>query len=132
MRIPFKPGESGNPKGRPKGSPNKLTKTFKEMIKGELERLGPKHLHKWASRNPGAFYHIASKLIPTELSASMAITPAQKTYEEIEADFTQQHGVHGGRILRLINQQISPEEFAKEVLKPYLEPTKPDNVKALN
>lgn len=30
--MPFKPGESGNPSGRPKGSPNKASLEIKEMI----------------------------------------------------------------------------------------------------
>jgi hypothetical protein len=39
----FKPGESGNPKGRPKGRANKITKELRAVLKvvvfDELERL---------------------------------------------------------------------------------------------
>ena len=50
--------------GRPKGSRNRLTVTVKEMILGELEQLGPEHLHQWALENPTQFYKIAARLIP--------------------------------------------------------------------
>ena len=38
--------------------------TVKEMILGELEQLGPEHLHQWALENPSEFYKIAARLIP--------------------------------------------------------------------
>ena len=50
--------------GRPRGSRNRLTVTVKELILGELHRLGPEHLHQWALDNPGDFYKIAARLIP--------------------------------------------------------------------
>ena len=34
-----------------KGSKNRLT--VKEVILGELEQLGPEHLHRWALEHPG-------------------------------------------------------------------------------
>ena len=51
--MPFEPGESGNPNGRPKGSQNKETRTLREkidylledqfeMILKDLENLKPK------------------------------------------------------------------------------------------
>ena len=30
--MPFKKGESGNPKGRPEGSENKISKNIKDML----------------------------------------------------------------------------------------------------
>lgn len=41
--MPFQKGKSGNPRGRPKGAPNKLTTdmraVFKALVEGEFEDL---------------------------------------------------------------------------------------------
>ena len=39
---PFKPGQSGNPKGRPEGSRNKATLAALELLDGEAEALSRK------------------------------------------------------------------------------------------
>ncbi len=44
--MPFKPGESGNPAGRPKGSANKITEELKEAFALVLEERLP-DLNRW-------------------------------------------------------------------------------------
>lgn len=72
----FKKGEAN---GRPKGTPNKLTKTVKETILGafnDLQNDPRANIFSWAKDNPTEFYKIASKLIPSEINASVeVITP---------------------------------------------------------
>ena len=65
---PFKKGEA---KGRPKGVPNKLTKSVREtvlIVFNELQGKPGVCLADWAEKKPTEFYNIAAKLIPTELS----------------------------------------------------------------
>jgi hypothetical protein len=72
--MPFIKGKSGNEKGREKGSKNKLTRTFKEILTDALEALQEdkkNNLEAWAKENPTEFYKIASKLIPSEISATV-------------------------------------------------------------
>ena len=58
----------GNP-GRPKGTPNKLTRTTKENVAECFERIGGlDSFALWAAANPKEFYAIWAKLIPTEVS----------------------------------------------------------------
>lgn len=60
--------------GKPKGTPNKLTKTVKETILGafnDLQEDPRANIFSWAKDNPTEFYKIASKLIPTEISANI-------------------------------------------------------------
>lgn len=106
----YEQGKSGNPKGRPLGSENKVTKTFKGLIQGELDRLGPEYLHKWAAENPGHFYTIAAKLIPTELHA--AIIPPVRTYEEIKAELVNKHGEP---LAQLLLEEITAEQFVSTI-----------------
>lgn len=62
--------------GRPKGSQNKLTKTVKEAFGEAFARLqeDPEAAHNlivWGMANPKEFYQLASKLIPTEVDATV-------------------------------------------------------------
>ena len=75
--MPFEKGISGNPKGRQKGSENKLTKTVKETVLAVLHEMqdDPKvNLLAFGKSNPTEFYKIASKLIPTEVKAQVEVS----------------------------------------------------------
>jgi hypothetical protein len=55
--------------GRVKGTPNKVTKTFKDAVRTVYEDIGGNAAFaEWARENPGDFYRIASRLIPVELT----------------------------------------------------------------
>lgn len=63
--------------GRPKGTPNKISKTMKEAFKEAFEQLGgvPK-LVEWAERNPDKFYPLVARLLPVDITSNdEAITP---------------------------------------------------------
>lgn len=60
----FKKGQTGNAKGRPPGAPNKATRAFREAVAVVCSELGGDHMLTWARDNPGAFYTIASRLVP--------------------------------------------------------------------
>lgn len=60
--------------GRPKGTPNKLTRTVKEAFEVAFQSIQEKpgvRLADWAESNPTDFYKIAAKLIPSELNANV-------------------------------------------------------------
>ncbi len=68
--------EKGNTKGkgRGKGTPNKLTSSFKQLVTDtfrSLEKTPKKGMASWAKENQTDFYKIASKLIPTELAGTI-------------------------------------------------------------
>ena len=57
--------------GRRKGTPNKLTGTFREAVLLAYDSIGGHEaLSKWAAENPTEFYRIAARLIPTEVKCS--------------------------------------------------------------
>jgi hypothetical protein len=54
-------------KGRRKGSRNKLTKKAKEAFQHAFDACGGvANLTSWARANPGEFYKLYARLIPTE------------------------------------------------------------------
>lgn len=60
--------------GRPKGVQNKLTRTVKEAFGQAFEKLQDDpdcNLETWGRANPKEFYQLASKLIPTEVDATV-------------------------------------------------------------
>ena len=72
--MPFQPGQSGNPAGKPPG-PNKLTKTVKDAFGEAFSKLQDDpnvNLATWGRENPREFYQLASKLIPTEINAKVS------------------------------------------------------------
>lgn len=73
------PGNIGRPKGSPKtggrkkGTPNKTTTAVKEAFRQAFDDLGGiTALVTWAQENPTQFYQLFSKLIPTEIDATLS------------------------------------------------------------
>lgn len=61
--------------GRPKGTPNKITRDIKAMIEGALEDAGGRaYLAKQANENPAAFMSLVGKILPREVKAEVAAT----------------------------------------------------------
>jgi hypothetical protein len=66
--MPFKKGQSGNPRGRKKGAPNKVTGQLKDMILGALENAGGiGYLEKQAKESPTAFLTLVGKVLPMQV-----------------------------------------------------------------
>ena len=69
--MPFKPGQSGNPKGRKAGVSNKSTRLIRDAFVKVFEaRGGHKGLQEWAEQNPDEFYKLSAKLCPKEMEVS--------------------------------------------------------------
>lgn len=85
----FKPGQSGNPKGKPKGLRNRLTVDVKSMIEEALQRAGqnakernPKlkplsdgaaYLADQADKNPQAFLALVKQLLPSKIDVDVTV-----------------------------------------------------------
>ena len=91
--IPWKPGQSGNPKGRPKGSRNKLSEDFVADLQRGWLAFGKPALVTWPDR-PGQFVRVVASLIPRELEATT--TPVTERMSDAQLEALIARGIESG------------------------------------
>ena len=89
----FKPGQSGNPEGRPKGSRNKLTTEFFDDLCEAWSAFGKPALMTAAWTHPVEFVRVVASLIPRELEATATVTERMSD-AQLEAIIAR--GIEGG------------------------------------
>ena len=62
----WKPGESGNPKGRPVGARSKLSEKFVLALHDDFAEHGPKVIARVRAKNPGIYLRVIASLLPRE------------------------------------------------------------------
>jgi hypothetical protein len=83
--IPFKPGQSGNPHGRPKGTRNKLSEAFLQDAHEAWMTHGKTALDKMAVEEPAKFVAMIGSLVPKEfdIGAGPSGRPEDLTDEQL-------------------------------------------------
>lgn len=75
--MAFKKGQSGNPKGRPAGEPNKMTRDLRAMILGALDQAGgEQYLAQQAQESPAAFMALVGKCLPKDVNLAAKLSLA--------------------------------------------------------
>ncbi len=64
--IPFKPGQSGNPAGRPVGARNKLGEAFIQALQEDFEQHGIAAVQKVRDEKPDQYLKVIASLMPKE------------------------------------------------------------------
>ena len=86
--IPFKPGQSGNPRGRPKGARNRLSEEFLTQLCDHFEVHGAAAIERVCEEDPAAYLRIIVSVLPKELKSDRrpdAGPLSELTDDELEA-----------------------------------------------
>src|SRR6266576_4270167 len=90
--TPWKPGQSGNPKGRPVGSRNKLaTLVFDEAL-ASFEKRGPAAFEELANKDPARYLILMAQLIPQHFKHEVEHTIAVLSPEEVRLKLAEARG----------------------------------------
>lgn len=73
--IPFKPGQSGNPAGRPRGSRNRLADAFIIDVRDVWEVHGRDALERVARDEPATLVKVVASLMPRDVDINLTATP---------------------------------------------------------
>lgn len=67
--IPFKPGQSGNPAGRPKGARSKLGEAFLDALLTDFATHGVKAIQDMRDKSPADYVKVVASILPKEIDA---------------------------------------------------------------
>ena len=81
----FKPGQSGNPKGRPQGSRNKLSEEFLADVHASWQVWGRPALMTAAITDPVSYVRMVASLMPREIEATITPVTERMSDAQLEA-----------------------------------------------
>ena len=69
--MTWKPGQSGNPAGRPRGARSKLSEGFLDALQVDFEKNGPAVIETVRQKDPTAYLKVVANLMPAKLEAQL-------------------------------------------------------------
>ena len=90
LRPPWKPGESGNPAGRPKGSRNKLSEEFVAEVYADWCENGAAAIQTVRETRPDVYVKVVASLLPRQVQAEVT----GPTHEERVLDLARRIAEH--------------------------------------
>ena len=77
---PFKPGQSGNPSGRPRGARSKLGEAFLEALHDDFTTHGADAIKSAREENPLGYVKVCASILPRDLNVN--INPLEELTDE--------------------------------------------------
>lgn len=98
--MTYQPGETGNPRGRPRGSRDRITQAFLNDMEDAWRKDGADAIKRMAADHPVDFVKVVASLLPRDINiTSDAFVDALKEL----------HALRAGPILDAIVDQVSVE-----------------------
>jgi hypothetical protein len=72
----FKPGQSGNPTGRPKGARNRLGTAFLEALEADFNKHGVDAVEQVRQKKPEVYIKVVADLLPKEANINVEASEA--------------------------------------------------------
>ena len=93
--VPFKPGQSGNPKGRPKGARNRLGTQFLEALEADFNEFGTQAIALVREKKPEVYMRVVADLLPKEANINVEAGEAfENLWRNISEGFGDQLANH--------------------------------------
>ena len=82
---PYRPGQSGNPKGRPVGARSKLGEAFLEALQNDFAAHGAAVIVQVRETKPDQYLKVIASILPRELNVSASSLMDDWSDEELAA-----------------------------------------------
>lgn len=79
----FKPGQSGNPAGRPKGARSKLGEDFLNALRDDFQAHGIEALREVREKKPADYIKVVASILPKEITGENGEPILTKIVREI-------------------------------------------------
>jgi hypothetical protein len=81
----YRPGTSGNPRGRPKGSRHRVTEAMTALYADSVEQHGEQTIELLRQRDPATWARLAMVFIPRKLESALDLTITNEMAAEYES-----------------------------------------------
>lgn len=68
---PWRPGQSGNPAGRPKGARTKLAEDFCQALLDDFAEAGPEAIRIMRAEKPNEYARMIASILPKEFDGTL-------------------------------------------------------------